>query len=556
MAIDEIKNLNLENPEIETPNFRMQHDQNDQNPDINNQQYLPPVIMINLIPAPLIDKQQQQLLQSPQLPQQPLPQPQQQLQQPNLNPKAYAPIAKLEKFTSKEDNTQVWLNDVEKAIESANYFTVAQILNQFICRLHSSILQHVHPIHPVNLQAAVTNARDFETAELEANHVQAVNLVMNRSSELDSKLKQFTIGTIHLSATVYQPIPSSSTQPAGSRQWNSDTGYAQNPNSQNYLSLLVTPKNAQPNNLETKQQSTLTSNIPPTTITENETLNTIFPFKLEETTPVLLFSGATLNTKPITAMYTDVKVNGHFIKLILDSRSAGSIITKQLIDQLGCQVDHTASTRIITTNGATKTLIGEIDDFPFEVNGIIIPIKVLVIEATQYQALIENDCQHTCVPATCGHLKPTNLTAPLIKFEEEEKKPTWKAYQVFWADTEHNELPPVLLWNDNSKKKQKDKKGKGKRKEEEPTTDSKPTYNSYTTPHQFTYYHPKLVCIDCNKKLSSMGACCSDNKEYTLATKFYCRPCIIECFRRPKWVGKWDNKLCLTCEKTFLDKGM
>ncbi|KAG9302685.1 hypothetical protein G9A89_005159 [Geosiphon pyriformis] len=107
-------NPNLENPEIETPNFQTQHNQNDYNLDINNQQHLPPVIVIN--PVPPIAEQQQQLLQPPQQPQQLLQQPQQQLQQPNVNPMAYAPIAKLEKFTSKEDNAQVWLNDMEKAI--------------------------------------------------------------------------------------------------------------------------------------------------------------------------------------------------------------------------------------------------------------------------------------------------------------------------------------------------------------------------------------------------------------------------------------------------------
>ncbi|KAG9299111.1 hypothetical protein G9A89_020424 [Geosiphon pyriformis] len=45
-----------------------------------------------------------------------LQQQQQQQQQPNLDPMAYAPIAKLEKFMGKEDNAQVWLNNVEKAI--------------------------------------------------------------------------------------------------------------------------------------------------------------------------------------------------------------------------------------------------------------------------------------------------------------------------------------------------------------------------------------------------------------------------------------------------------
>ncbi|KAG9293027.1 hypothetical protein G9A89_016389, partial [Geosiphon pyriformis] len=61
------------------------------------------------------------------------------------------------------------------------------------------------------------------------------------------------------------------------------------------------------------------------------------------------------------------------------------------MDQLGRQVDCAANVRIIMTDRATKTLIGKINDFFFEVNDITIPIKVLVIEATQYQALIGNN---------------------------------------------------------------------------------------------------------------------------------------------------------------------
>ncbi|KAG9290096.1 hypothetical protein G9A89_010402 [Geosiphon pyriformis] len=85
-------------------------------------------------------------------------------------------------------------------------------------------------------------------------------------------------------------------------------------------------------------------NIPPATINENKSLDAIFPFELEELSATPLFSKATLKEKPITIMYTDAKVNGHLIKLILDSRSVGSIITRQLMAQLDCQVDQTAST--------------------------------------------------------------------------------------------------------------------------------------------------------------------------------------------------------------------
>ncbi|KAG9295359.1 hypothetical protein G9A89_013388 [Geosiphon pyriformis] len=216
-----------------------------------------------------------------------------------IHPIAYALITKLDNFTGKEDDTQVWLNDVEKAIAAngwndaqaiqaifyflkdtanlwyqnlinkpqnfnvfkveflryfsnnnsinhlintfttikqgeteavttylgcfyrnlcqiqaidTNYFTAPQILNQFIRGLHSSILQHVRPLHSGTLQDAVTHARDFESAESEANYAQAVNLVMNESSELDSKLKQFNNSInqkleryLADNCTIYQP---------------------------------------------------------------------------------------------------------------------------------------------------------------------------------------------------------------------------------------------------------------------------------------------------------------------------------------------------------------
>ncbi|KAG9286362.1 hypothetical protein G9A89_014528 [Geosiphon pyriformis] len=110
-----------------------------------------------------------------------------------------------------------------------------------------------------------------------------------------------------------------------------------------------------------------------------------------------------LKEKPITAMYTDVKVNNNSF--------TDSIITQQLIDQLGHRVDCAASTRIITADEATKTPIGEIDNFPIEVNGIIIPIKVLVMETTQYQALV--------VPAMCKHFKlSNNMLAPFIELKK------------------------------------------------------------------------------------------------------------------------------------------
>ncbi|KAG9294253.1 hypothetical protein G9A89_021612 [Geosiphon pyriformis] len=153
------------------------------------------------------------------------------------------------------------------------------------------------------------------------------------------------------------------------------TRNSQNPNSQNYLSLLVTPEDVSPSNQEpTQKQQTCTSNILSATVTNDKSLDAIFSFELEEPSTTPLFSEATLEEKPITAMYTDVKIDGHLIKLILDSGSTGSIITRQLMNQLGRQ-----------------TPISKIDDLPIKINGIIVLIKVLIMKATQYQALVGND---------------------------------------------------------------------------------------------------------------------------------------------------------------------
>ncbi|KAG9303709.1 hypothetical protein G9A89_018606 [Geosiphon pyriformis] len=537
-------------------------------------------------------------------------------QQPNLNSMAYTPIAKLDNFTNEEDDslavkpqtfnefkteflryfsnnnsincltntfTTIKQGDT-KAVTTylehfhrnlhqiqtiqADYFIVPQILNQFIRGLR------------IDLPTAVTHTRDFEAAELEAYHAQAVNLVINRSSDLDSKLKQFTdnhaiyqspqqhnnsentnhfqnqphpltlsslfqkcmfattvVNKILDSESLPKSRPISNHLPANDTATNLSTasistsnlstaatgnllaaapnnlsqnlgtGSTQNPNSQNYLSLLVTPKDATTNNSESNPpQTTLINNIPPATVTENKSLTAIFSFKLEETINPPLFSEAALEKKLITAMYIDVKVDGYSIKLILDSELVGSIITRQLMDQLGHRVDRTASTRIITANGATKTPIREIDNFSIEVNSIIVPIK-----NTQELQFSQNG-QHIQVPATLYQVSWANVDyneLPSIfiwdnndnEKKKQRKKSIWEATINAWTDNNQSEMPPILDWEKKNKEK-----GKGK---EENISEETTTAEEITSGWEREYscepikepsYIP-LKCKDCEKKL-------------------------------------------------------
>ncbi|KAG9300553.1 hypothetical protein G9A89_002431 [Geosiphon pyriformis] len=258
------KNLEIEIPNIQVPQ--------NQNPKVINQ-HLPPIIVIDQLPVEPIGQPiqipNQQTQQSPSVP----PQQQQQLSLQQQQQMAYTPITKFDKFTSKEDNAQVWLNDIEKAItvngwndaramqaipyflkdtadswyqslvnkfqdfnvfklEFLRYFSNNNSINRlantfttikqreieavttYLGHFHRnlSILQHVCPLYPVTLQDTVTHARDFKSAKLEANYAHTVNLVMNRSSELDFKLKQFSDsinqkleGYLADNCAIYQP---------------------------------------------------------------------------------------------------------------------------------------------------------------------------------------------------------------------------------------------------------------------------------------------------------------------------------------------------------------
>ncbi|KAG9303592.1 hypothetical protein G9A89_018488 [Geosiphon pyriformis] len=110
---------------------------------------------------------------------------------------AYAPIAKLDKFTGEEDDTQdtadSWYQSLVNKPQDFNTFKLEFLRcfsnNNSINRLANTFTT----IKQKETEAdAVTHTRDFESTELKANHAHTINLVMNGSSELDSKLKQFS----------------------------------------------------------------------------------------------------------------------------------------------------------------------------------------------------------------------------------------------------------------------------------------------------------------------------------------------------------------------------
>ncbi|KAG9287612.1 hypothetical protein G9A89_019673 [Geosiphon pyriformis] len=199
------------------------------------------------------------------------------------------------------------------------------------------------------------------------------------------------------------------------------------------------------------RQNPSNNTISPARIAQNANLSDIFLFEFEANeSPSLLSNVAVNKQKAITAMYIEAKVEGKPICLILDSKSAH------------LSINATASMNY----GMKKTPVEEIDNFLFTIDRITIPVKVLVIDAPQYQALFRNNWllktnanldwetqelkisyqeQHTIVSAICRTFNKRSEKAPVLEFEEEKEMPLTETYMALgltsnWAEETEQEI--------------------------------------------------------------------------------------------------------------------
>ncbi|KAG9297055.1 hypothetical protein G9A89_001539 [Geosiphon pyriformis] len=119
-------------------------------------------------------------------------------------------IAKIPEFNGKDIETspQEWLDQVTKAedangwnaariqihqLETNNYYSDAQILDQFIAGLKDKLIKKVCPHAPEDLNSVIQHAKRYEMAMEEANHIKLVNLAIGETSlAAEEKIDQFT----------------------------------------------------------------------------------------------------------------------------------------------------------------------------------------------------------------------------------------------------------------------------------------------------------------------------------------------------------------------------
>ena len=224
-------------------------------------------------------------------------------------------------------------------------------------------------------------------------------------------------------------------------------------------------------------------------------------------------------------MTIEAKVDNKPIKLIIDSGSAGSIVTTKLLEKLKRMTQRPANTEIITADGKCTTPLGEINDFPFEVENVSIPIKVLVIDAPQYQALVGNDWLKKAKAKLDWHgnymtitYKGKEATTP-ITFEKKQR-------------TEYDPHPPIIEYENFA------------------LTESGYQRRTRNNQRPNKWIRPRLECYECGKKLSSMSATINPKEKYGEEMAYYCNRCNNNCFgylEQPAGTGLWDGTNCLLC---------
>ncbi|KAG9293018.1 hypothetical protein G9A89_016380 [Geosiphon pyriformis] len=80
-----------------------------------------------------------------------------------------------------------------RQLETNDYYSDAQILDQFITGLKNKLIKKVRPHVPEDLNSAIQHAKRYKMAMEEANRTKLVNLAIEEpSSAAEEKIDQFT----------------------------------------------------------------------------------------------------------------------------------------------------------------------------------------------------------------------------------------------------------------------------------------------------------------------------------------------------------------------------
>ena len=92
-----------------------------------------------------------------------------------------------------------------------------------------------------------------------------------------------------------------------------------------------------------------------------------------------------------TPVKCNIKIKDKPYQAIIDSGASISMISYQIIKELGLKIDTYSSSLILSATGPSIRPLGIIKNLPIEIEGITIPLNIEVMDATSYSLLLDND---------------------------------------------------------------------------------------------------------------------------------------------------------------------
>ena len=113
-------------------------------------------------------------------------------------------------------------------------------------------------------------------------------------------------------------------------------------------------------------------------------INEYFP----EPTPNTNLTQTSTSTTPVKC---NIKLRNKPYQAIIDSGASISMISYQIVKELGLKIGSPSSSLIVSATGPSTRPLGIIQNLPIEIEGITIPMDVKVMDSTSYSLLLGND---------------------------------------------------------------------------------------------------------------------------------------------------------------------
>ena len=92
-----------------------------------------------------------------------------------------------------------------------------------------------------------------------------------------------------------------------------------------------------------------------------------------------------------TSVKCNIKLRNTPYQAIIDSGAAISMISHQVVKELGFKIEAPSTSLIVLATGPSTRPLGIIKNLPVEIEGVTIPLDVEVMSATSYSLLLGND---------------------------------------------------------------------------------------------------------------------------------------------------------------------